>query len=249
MHIILRSLLSHRENNCICFQQMSAGDWEDFLKKQQSLSKHDADHRCAASSEGRCTFEVTQTDKHRPHLGFPVRAKCSPALRASFVRWLLRFFLSPGWHNQRVSVVWSGGSTHTQSAVTRSRVRCFSMEISCVSSLDYCSGCQNPHRYTSYTPSHVHTHSIASPNQALCVLSLLLVLSLWSFTEVWFFIPFHSSTSLFLNPPPALFLILRSFRLLSSHYHSPLLPRDPLFFFPARFFSFFLSFWAQHASS
>lgn len=132
----------------------------------------------------------------------PVPAKCSLVLWASFVRQLLRFFLSRGWHNQRVSVVWSGGSTHTQSAVTRSRVRCFSMEISCVSSLDYCSGCQNPHRYTSYTPSHVHTHSIASPNQALCVLSLLLMLSLWSFTGVWFFIPFHSSTSLFLNPPP-----------------------------------------------
>lgn len=109
-----------------------------------------------------------------------------PVLWASFVRWLLGFFLSRGWHNQRVSVVWSGGSTHTQSAVTRSRVRCFSMEISCVSSLDYCWGCQNPHRYTSYTPSHVHTHSIAPPNQALCVLSLLLLLSLWSFTGVWF---------------------------------------------------------------
>lgn len=117
------------------------------------------------------------------------------------------------------------------------------MEISCVSSLDYCSGCQNPHRYTSYTRWHIHTHSIAYPNQALGVLSLLLLLSLWSFTGVWFF----RSFSLFKIPvpqsPSTLFLILCSFRLLSSHYHSLRLPHDPLFS------TFLLSFWAQHASS
>lgn len=154
---------------------------------------------------------------------------------------LILLCMSRRWHNQRVSVGWGSDSTHTQThtcrAVTRSRVMCFSMEVSCVSSLDYCSGCQSPHRYTSYTPSHIHTHSIASPNQALGPFPLLLLLSLWSFTGVWFFTPLLSSTSLFHNPPLP-FLILCSFRPLSSHYRSLFLPHDPLFFY---FLPFFLS--------
>lgn len=160
---------------------------------------------------------------------------------------LILLCVSRRWHNQSVSVVWSDDSTHTHThtrgAVTRSRVVCFSTEISCVSSLDYCSGCQNLHRYTSSTRWHIHTHSIASPNQALSVLSLLLLLSLWSFTGVWFFIPFPFFNIPLPQSPSTLFLILCSFRRLSSHYHSLFLPHDPLFF------TSLLSFCAQHASS
>lgn len=194
MHIILRSILFHGDN-CICWGFMKPKKGEEPVKAQPWSQIP----IIQLWSNARLTLRVVQTSVLRPIVTGSLVFFCQ-------VIALILLYMGGRWHNQNVSVVWSDDSTHTHthpcSAVTRCRAVCFSTEISCVSSLAYCSGCQNPHRYTSYTRWHIHTHSIAYPNQALGVLSLLLLLSLWSFTGVWFFIPFHSLTTLFLNPPP-----------------------------------------------
>lgn len=213
MHKVLTSILSRGDHNCVCFRRRSVGDlWKKKNKNKKKSSRACQSATLITDSEH---WAVIQRAPHfQGYSNFPSAGVFQPMLTRSPLFFcqviaLMRLCVSGRWHNQNVSVVWNGDSTHTHThtrdAVTRSCVACPSTEISCVSSLDYCSGCQNPHKYTSSTHSHIHTHSIAYPNQALSVLSLLLQLSLWSFTAVWFFIPLHSLTSLFLNPPPPFF--------------------------------------------
>lgn len=145
---------------------------------------------------------------------FPSGGVFQPMLARSLVFFrqvitLMLLCVSRGWHNQSVSVVWSGDSTHThthtRSAVTRSRVVASLWRSPVYLHLTIAQVVRiltdTPHTPAdtfTHTPSRIRTKpSVYFPSSSCCHFDHL--------QEFDFFIPFHSLKSLFLNPPPPFF--------------------------------------------